>query len=436
MSHADAIVRGSTSASVERGRERRQSRAARSDRHVKLDADVVDGRDAGDGAAGDARAARRHARACRSRRRPTPLPDGGGKLRGGIEVALQPKLSDGLPGVRRCFERYPYSCLEQQSFESRSACATPRTGRRWSAQHAVVSGQRRPRELLPAARRRPRTGSDASTAYLLASATRRRSGPRLRAARRHARRAWTAGSIGFVEGRIKRDFWAPPQRISTCASSPRSRRCRATARRSRACSARSPIAPNQWPTSRGDRLAAHPRRASTAIPDRDDKRVARPSRSCARGCTYAGHAPELLHRARRHLVVAHDQRRRRTPRALTLAVLDAPGWKDDMPRLVGGSLARQQNGAWQTTIANRGARSRSSSSRRSSRAMPVARQTRRASACRARRDVDWAQTPPAAHAAGGSPASPSRQRPTPCTSTQDGTRQAVGDGAKSRRPSR
>ena len=31
---------------------------------------------------------------------------------------------------------------------------------------------------------------------------------------------------------------------------------------------------------------------------------------------------------------------------LILAVNDEPGWRDEMPRLVVGSLGRQQRGAW------------------------------------------------------------------------------------------
>jgi hypothetical protein len=37
---------------------------------------------------------------------------------------------------------------------------------------------------------------------------------------------------------------------------------------------------------------------------------------------------------------------------LLLAVLDDPAWTDDMGRLVGGLINRQQNGAWHTTTAN------------------------------------------------------------------------------------
>src|SRR5206468_7423579 len=37
---------------------------------------------------------------------------------------------------------------------------------------------------------------------------------------------------------------------------------------------------------------------------------------------------------------------------LIIAVLDDPAWKDDLPRMVVGSLARQRRGAWLTTTAN------------------------------------------------------------------------------------
>ena len=37
---------------------------------------------------------------------------------------------------------------------------------------------------------------------------------------------------------------------------------------------------------------------------------------------------------------------------LLLALLDAPAWKDDMPRLVRGTLGRMQRGRWNTTVAN------------------------------------------------------------------------------------
>ena len=63
------------------------------------------------------------------------LPDGSGKLRGGIDVALKPKLGDGLPGVRDFFERYPWSCFEQQA----SVAIGLRDTAHWHALAAQVS---------------------------------------------------------------------------------------------------------------------------------------------------------------------------------------------------------------------------------------------------------------------------------------------------------
>jgi uncharacterized protein YfaS (alpha-2-macroglobulin family) len=37
---------------------------------------------------------------------------------------------------------------------------------------------------------------------------------------------------------------------------------------------------------------------------------------------------------------------------LLIAMLDAPAWKDDVPRLVRGTLGRMQRGRWNTTVAN------------------------------------------------------------------------------------
>ena len=41
-----------------------------------------------------------------------------GQPRGGIKIALQPKLAEGLPGVRDWFANYPFICLEQKTSKS------------------------------------------------------------------------------------------------------------------------------------------------------------------------------------------------------------------------------------------------------------------------------------------------------------------------------
>ena len=66
---------------------------------------------------------------------------------------------------------------------------------------------------------------------------------------------------------------------------------------------------------------------------------------------FPGHDDGLLHRETRRAVVA-DGLRRRQRQPLLLALLDAPGWREDMPRLVRGTLGRMQRGRWNTTVAN------------------------------------------------------------------------------------
>jgi uncharacterized protein YfaS (alpha-2-macroglobulin family) len=56
------------------------------------------------------------------------LPESGVK-RGGLNVGLRPRLSGALPGLRRYFETYPYSCLEQMASKA-IGCAMGRSGRR------------------------------------------------------------------------------------------------------------------------------------------------------------------------------------------------------------------------------------------------------------------------------------------------------------------
>src|SRR5690606_29368324 len=52
-----------------------------------------------------------------------------GVPRGGLEVSIQSSLAGGLPGVRRWFEAYPYTCLEQLS----SKAIGLRSSEQWQA---------------------------------------------------------------------------------------------------------------------------------------------------------------------------------------------------------------------------------------------------------------------------------------------------------------
>ena len=59
------------------------------------------------------------------------LPATGAKA-GGLQIGLQPSLAGALPGIRRFFETYPFTCLEQQSSRA-LALADPK-----GLQHPVV----------------------------------------------------------------------------------------------------------------------------------------------------------------------------------------------------------------------------------------------------------------------------------------------------------
>ena len=149
----------------------------------------------------------------------------------------------------------------------------------------------------------PPRGSDRLTAYLLAATHEAGFAPAAGGARRDARRP----------GRLRRrphraQVLDAARRTSTCASSPRSRRCRATAGRTPKMLGSITIAPNAWPTAAViDWLNIL--RASTASRIAT-RRLDEAQQILRARLTYAGHDAEVQHRARRLLVVADGQRRR------------------------------------------------------------------------------------------------------------------------------
>jgi uncharacterized protein (DUF1778 family) len=86
-----------------------------------------------------------------------------------VQVALQPRLSGALPGLRRYFETYPYSCLEQKT--SRSIALRDTAG--WARLRDEAAGYLDPDGLahyFPPSPGSGSTGSDRLTAYLLSAA--------------------------------------------------------------------------------------------------------------------------------------------------------------------------------------------------------------------------------------------------------------------------
>ncbi|HEX7686217.1 MAG TPA: MG2 domain-containing protein, partial [Burkholderiaceae bacterium] len=280
------------------------------------------------------------------------LADAGGKLRGGIEVALAPRLGDGLAGVRDYFARYPFSCLEQQA----SVDVGLRDTAAWSAMARRIPlylDEDGLADYFPQSGGRPHSGSDALTAYLLAiSDEASRLGYDF-SLPDDVREQMLRGLIGFVEGRVKRDdFWKPAflkngdlDVRKLAAIEALSRYGKAQPRMLDSVQ----VLPNQWPTGAViDWLQILQR--LDAIPDRakkiDEAEQILRARLNVQG-TRLGFSTERDD-SWWWLMVNGDVNATR----MILAVLDRPGWQDDEPRIVTGTLQRQQYGHWSTTTAN------------------------------------------------------------------------------------
>ncbi|MET0383278.1 MAG: MG2 domain-containing protein, partial [Burkholderiaceae bacterium] len=280
------------------------------------------------------------------------LSDASGKLRGGVELALKPRLADGLPGVRDYFDRYPWTCLEQQA----SAAIGRRDTASWralAARIALYLDEDGLANYFPPAGGGRRSGSDSLTAYLLSVSDAAAQLGYDFALPGDARDSMERGLIGFVEGRVRRDdFWKPAflkdgdlDVRKLAALEALSRRGKVQPRMLDSIQ----ILPNRWPTGAViDWLQILDR--VRAIPDRprriDEAEQVLRARLDVQG-TRLGFSTEKDDDWW-WLMGNGDVDATR----LLLAVEGRAGWRDDMPRLVTGALRRQQGGRWSTTVAN------------------------------------------------------------------------------------
>jgi hypothetical protein len=257
---------------------------------------------------------------------------------GGIRVTLAPSLIAGAEPLREWMARYPYTCLEQEV----SRAVALRDEARW---RAIV-------ERLPASvdgdgllKYFPRAvvGSDVLTAYVSAVVH---------------ERGWTIpeaiqtrlddGLRKFVEGKIRRGSEIPRPDLTL-------RKLAALEALSRRGHADPPLVstiaaePNLWPTS-GVLDWWNVLRRVNGIPQRAAKldeaeRVVR-ARLNVQGTTmgFSTDASDRLW----WLMISNDVNAVR----LVLTALDAGVWKDELPRIVRGTVGRQQRGAWDLTVAN------------------------------------------------------------------------------------
>jgi len=267
--------------------------------------------------------------------------------RGGLKMSLQPKLAEGLPGVRDWFANYPFICLEQKTSKSVGL----RDGKLWQTVAAQIPNYLDSDGLanyFPPRDGEANHGSDTLTAYLLAATHEAASINPAFALSDDVRAPMERGLIAFVEGRIQRDFWSPRKDLDIrklAALEALSRYGKAQGRMLGSIT----IAPNQWPTHAVIDWLNILKRVQD-VPDRD-KRIAEANSILRSRISYQG--TKMIFSTERDdywwwLMQNGDVNTAR----LMLAIMDDPAWKDDMGRLANGFIGRQQHGAWHTTTAN------------------------------------------------------------------------------------
>ena len=271
----------------------------------------------------------------------------GTRARGGVRIEVQPKLTGALPGLRRFFETYPFLCLEQQTSKA--------VGLKDQAMWDGVA-KRLPTYLdsdglasyFPPSAGDAARGSDRLTAYLLAAT--HEAGFALPD---KPREQMLEGLTAFVQGRVMRESWSPSGRPQTLNLAVRklaaiealSRYGRAEPRMLDSIT----LEPQIWPTAALIDWLNILQRVQ-GIPSRNERLTEAENTLRAR-LTYAGTTLKFSTEADDFWWWLMDSADANASR-LILAVIDRPGWKDELPRLVTGSLGRQRQGAWLTTTAN------------------------------------------------------------------------------------
>lgn len=276
---------------------------------------------------------------------PVQVPDGAlrtqGVADGGLALTLQPRLGRQLPGLRRWFETYPYTCIEQQA----SRAVGLGDAKLWAAvvnqlpAHLDADGLA---TWFPPRPDEAARGSDRLTAYLLALADEAGlSWPQA------LRERMLDGLTAFVEGRLERDIWSPRPDLDArrlAAIEALARHGRARARMLDTLT----TAPAQWTTASLLDAWSLLKRLQ-GVPEREQRlqEVQRLLRGRLAGSPAALRL-QAGDEAWWWLMDSADANAAR----LLLAAADEPAWREDAPRLLAGHLERQQRGAWSTTTAN------------------------------------------------------------------------------------
>ena len=259
--------------------------------------------------------------------------------RGGVTLQIRPRLADDLSGVREFMERYPYSCLEQRT----SVAISLRDAGRWKTLTSSLPGYLDGDGL---AKYWPNMteGSDTLTSYLLAIA--HEAGWEIPD---FARERMLGALIGFVSGTVVRHGSLPTADLAIRKIAALEALLRYNPALDAGLLGSVAIEPNLWPTSAVIDWVSLLQRWTT-LPARD-ARLAEALQILRSRLTFAGTVMGFSTERSDYLwwlMISPDVNANRA----LLTTLDQPGWRDDLPRMARGSLARQQRGAWNTTVAN------------------------------------------------------------------------------------
>lgn len=270
---------------------------------------------------------------------PVERPAGAIAGRGGLEVSLKAHLGDGMDGVRDYLARYPYTCLEQRV----SQAIGLQNRALWSALMQRLPAYADPDGLLRYFPTDRLSGDDTLTSYVLSIAA--ESGYDVPDG---SRDAMLQALERFVAGKLVRQSALDTADLAVrklAAIDTLSRYQRATPAMLDSLS----IEPSRWPTSavidwldilrRVPGVNGAEARKSTAL------QILR-ARLNFQGTTmgFSSERNDSLW----WLMISADTNANR----LLLGVLDLAEWRADIPRLVRGTLARQHDGHWNTTVAN------------------------------------------------------------------------------------
>jgi len=259
--------------------------------------------------------------------------------RGGIQVHLRARLADELSGVQEYMRRYPYTCLEQRASQVIVLGDEAGWERLVNGLPAYLDGDGLAK-YFPVMRQ----GSETLTAYLLIIAE--EAGWSIPEA---SRTRMLHGLKGFVQGKVVRHSSLPTADLTLRKLSA----LNALARHEQGIRAdllgSLTIDPNLWPTSAVldwiDILKRSPQLREREMRLAEARQIIR-ARLNFQG-TIMGFSTERAD-ALWWLMCSADTNANRA----LLSLMDAEDWREDLPRMVRGSLGRQHRGHWGTTVAN------------------------------------------------------------------------------------